>query len=417
MTRANCSADTENCGSQDFPNDILCEIDNIIAEVENIACETANFAVEAADFIGEQFEALLTFLEDLLPSTDDIIEFLEDALAAVDDFFDSSFAIPCPIDFGDEAGDFPENPLSIPTIGPFGDTGAVALCRLRWHFLPDAIKETVPGDTFSSGLLGLFGHIPDVLEYLCRCYEAASDIVFDDDQQLHRELVARRFCKDGVDDEDCESWSLVTGCSGFECDDNNDADDERDDRFLKVSDLARLGETADDCGSSEDAATLHCVQDTVDAISDQVSALQSDVDELNDDLDDLDGDVAVVDAKLQDSLEDADDTTETLEAFQDLALQLRIEADLIRDGDRRVSLFQLPEAVCADTDPETCGLIELVASTLSDAIDQRQAAGRDVANAVFYLERGDALYSEGAYKKAYTEYRTAYRELVLTRQQ
>ncbi|MCP4658204.1 MAG: hypothetical protein GY856_22560, partial [bacterium] len=121
----------------------------------------------------------------------------------------------------------------------------------------------------------------------------------------------------------------------------------------------------------------------------------------------VDDQVEVIDGKLDDAQSEADDQAEFLTAFQDLALQLRIEADLIRDGDERISLFQLPDG--AGT---VGGYLEIVHAIVEEAIVQRAAAGRNLGHGPEYFALASRLYSEEAYKKAYTEYRNAYRELL-----
>jgi hypothetical protein len=520
-----CDPTSTACGSLDFPDDILCEIDNIIDEIAAIPCRVGEFAVTAGNFIIDQLEALLTIVLDLLPSTDDIADALLSVLSTdlsdptwagkvfqsvadkvrlphgPDRAVDNDVVIPCPVSFGDAAPDFVDT-VSIPVldflIGDFGTQVAANRCARRFHFLTDAIGQIWGDDTLSKIEKIAFVAIPIIVKYLCNCYDAASAINFDDNQQVHRELVASRFCKPDVDDDDCERWirfEVVNGRIDLNLDglinagdigpakaitvDNNgvernkafvtigeldlnndgspDSDDDGtfagypvqngkldldgdgnygesngdddgvvgdtliDDYFIKISDLAER-DGAGCLADTGDEATWECIVGKVGesstdpgSIRDQVDGLDDGVAGLNLDLDDLDTDVAAVSQTLAASVENSGTLSAEIEAFRDLALQLRIESDLVRDGDQRIGLFQLPASVCSDSDPEVCGLIEVTAAILTEAIVNRQAAGRDLGDAVFYLERGNNLYQEGSYKKAYTEYRNAYRELVLTR--
>ena len=92
------------------------------------------------------------------------------------------------------------------------------------------------------------------------------------------------------------------------------------------------------------ASTLQAVQNRIDAIQSDVAVLDSSVDSLNNDIADVDADVAVVNSKLMTSLARMDDAVAELEEYIALALRLRMEADLVREGELRVGLFQLPGA-------------------------------------------------------------------------
>ena len=409
LARSHCGP-ADNCGSgESFPSNILCEVENIIDEIIAIPCRVGEFAEVAGEFILEQLLALLTFLTDLLPSEEELSSALQSAVTGLIDLFrarphdwpldvfpgqreamlargidprtvDPTLAVPCPIAFGtdaDDPADLTESALSLPVIGQFGDRRASVNCTRRVEFLPSMITELFPSDVTSTKVKVVFfiaQSVVFIIKYLCLCYEAAAEIRFDDVQQLHRELVSERFCKEGLSDTQCRNQALTD--------------------MVKVSDLATKTEVAG-------------VTTTVGGIDGQVATLQVSLADLRLDIADLDADIAVVDGKAAALLTDIGDSAQALSDFQDLALQLRIEADLVRDGNDRIALFQLPATVD--------GLIEVVAGILTDLINERETAGRDVTNARFFLMRGDFLYNELSFKKAYTEYRKAYRELVLTR--
>lgn len=433
VDKNHCGPNNGSC-NQSFPQDVLCEIDNVISEIAAIPCKVGEFATAAGQLILDSLLSLLEALENLLPTVDDLIATFESVLpsaysepdwpmkifpgrekALIDKGIDPKAvdpvaAIPCPIAFGANPGDFPSNPLNIPLIGKFGDVDGSVRCDRQFRFVPRAVESFFPSDVTNVPvkvahiILQAANHL---IDYLCLCYDAAYAILFDDEQAIHRKFVARSFCKPGVSDSDCESWSLLKNCTSIGgCIPNPNADTQRNARFLKVSDLAAKGDAAM-CAVAGQESTLACIDSLVSNVSTDVATLQSGVDGVLTDLADLDTGIAAVDASVQAVQQQSGDTTASLTVFQELSLQLRIEADLVRQGDARVSLFQLPQSVG--------GHIETVAAIVTDAIDQRQNAGRDVGVAIRYLDLAESLRQEGAYKKAYTQYRNAYREVVLTR--
>jgi len=122
---------------------------------------------------------------------------------------------------------------------------------------------------------------------------------------------------------------------------------------------------------------------------------------------DIDGDVAVIEAKL-DVIEGKTDLlldgsgaqTDFLDEFEGLTVRMRIEADLTREGNHRVSLFQLPEAAG--------GYLEVVRAVVEDTIATAAATGIDTYQAEREFENGDFAFADGFFKDAYSDYRDAY---------
>jgi hypothetical protein len=83
------------------------------------------------------------------------------------------------------------------------------------------------------------------------------------------------------------------------------------------------------------------------------------------------------------------------------AVRSRIEANLVRTGDDRISTFQLPDAFG--------GLLEIVRQIVLDTIQDALDAGFDVTEAQAEFDRADAAVSTSDYKTAYERFRTAYR--------
>jgi len=93
-------------------------------------------------------------------------------------------------------------------------------------------------------------------------------------------------------------------------------------------------------------------------------------------------------------------TSDTLTNLRDLWLRMSIEADLIRQANTRISLFQLPTSFG--------GYLELVRAIVADTLSKRKAAGVDVSKAMQDLNDGTSQYAAGNFKAAYTAFRKAY---------
>lgn len=140
-------------------------------------------------------------------------------------------------------------------------------------------------------------------------------------------------------------------------------------------------------GAKEETVLTRSTQTSVNAVQSSVDIVQNKVDAAN---------VKLV--QLQ----------ESLTAFQDQNLRLHIEANLARDhdddddGSGPIAKFLLPTA--------QNGFLDEVREIVVDTFAKLQAAGLDIGNAQTFLIRGDAHKAAGRYKRAYAEYRKAYRK-------
>jgi len=95
--------------------------------------------------------------------------------------------------------------------------------------------------------------------------------------------------------------------------------------------------------------------------------------------------------------------------FRDLTLRLAIEKDLLRQGNPRIALFQVPASVCVTVgEHSSCGQLEAVRDIVADTILMNRSAGFDTTLASAALQDGDQQQALGLYKAAYTRYRYAY---------
>ena len=92
-----------------------------------------------------------------------------------------------------------------------------------------------------------------------------------------------------------------------------------------------------------------------------------------------------------------------------LNLRLAIEKDLLRHGDPRIALFQVPNDVCVTVgEHQSCGQLNTVRDIVADTVFDNRSAGFDTTLADTALQDGDSQRALGRYKAAYTRYRYAY---------
>lgn len=348
------------CQAASFPNDILCEIDHIVAAIAAIPDEVVAFAEDAFDTISSFLTGLLAFFtDDLIPTEDDIVSGIEGTLGV--DLSDPQWMVDFFGSFPKLQPPCPPNGFDLPGIGEMGTLEANLTCKRSIKWVAQAIYDNAPDDVWGIPFKLTMAAVFYPIDYLCLCYEAAAEVGYDDLQAAHRDLV---------------------------------------DTNLNVTVSSRATQT------SVDAA-----QATTEALGSDLGGIQGQVDALNAGILDLDSDVAQVEAKLDvldmkiDDVQDQEDEQSLfLLDFQELALRLRIEADLVRTGNDRVSSFQLPETVG--------GFLEVVQQIVFDTIEQRASAGRNVDLARTSFARGNEAYAALDFKRAYDLYRKAYAEAV-----
>lgn len=126
---------------------------------------------------------------------------------------------------------------------------------------------------------------------------------------------------------------------------------------------------------------------------------------------DIDDDVARAEAKLDAIEAKADamlsqqhETIDFLAEWKSSFLRQLIEADLFRQANTRIALFQLPASVG--------GYLEMAGAIVSDTIARRGAAGLNMQKASAEYAKGVAELGRANYKDAYTFFRSAYQRAV-----
>lgn len=320
------------CGST-FPGSILCEIENVFAQIAAIPAAVANFANDAIDTIQNGLESLFSTLQEALPTAQQIV-----SSTGLDDPNWWSNMGSTIANIAATAPLCPAAGTNIPGIGEVGDLRATITCKRGVEWVSSALYDLAPDDIWGVSLKTPFAFLYYPVNYLCGCYEDASDNAFDVAQAEHRTLVDER---------------LNTTVSS---------------RSTQISvDNANTG---------------------ISLLDDDVAAVETKLD--------------LIETKTDNILINSGNASEFLERFRDQTLRLRIEADLFRDGNTKIVLFQMPESVG--------GYLELARSIVEETVSRRTAGGASMRTALASISDGDRAYDNGDYKGAYDHYRRAYRE-------
>jgi hypothetical protein len=226
----------------------------------------------------------------------------------------------------------------------FGATGTIE-ASVQWSgtagFLGNMVADVTPGDILTSVDLQAIAQVVNFpIQWLSRCLENAYDENYKAAQETHRDLVETNL-------------DVVLSTRASE-------------ESVSVS----LAATAD---IDSDVAKVEGKLDVIEAKSDAMLAQQG-------------------------------DTIDFLGEWKNAFLRQLIEADLFRQANTRLALFQLPESVG--------GYLEMVGTIVSNTIQKRGAAGVDTRKAATEYAKGVAEFNSGHYKDAYTFYRSAYQRAV-----
>lgn len=320
------------CGTT-FPDSVLCEIENVFNQIAAIPATVEGFAQITITQIRTGLTSLFSTLREALPNAEEIV--------ARTGLTDPNWWVDLGPTLANVAATAPLCPApgtNIPGIGVVGDIRATVTCRRGVEWVSSALYDLAPDDMWGVSLKTPFAFLYYPVNYLCECYQEASDGAFDTAQQEHRELVEER---------------------------------------LNVKVSSRSTQLSVDQANSATAS-----------LDDDVAALETKLD--------------LIETKTDNILINSGNMSDFLAEFSAQALRLRIEADLFREGNTKIVLFQMPERVG--------GHLETARAIVDETISRRSAAGTNVNSARKWLADGDKAAAGGSYKSAYDLYRRAYRE-------
>ncbi len=336
-----------------FLGDVVTFFDSVVTEILALPTTLGNFFTELGNDLLDLLEEGLNALLELIPDAEELLGLMgldfDDLLAAADFFVDLV-----------ENSD----PISLPCpdigieIGDFGTVGtprAEYMCTRGIDWLSEKLYDLIPDDGVASAIKYPAALLYYPIKYFCMCMEAQSQLCFADGQATHRELVATNL--DTL-------MSLVAS-----------------------------------------QTSVDALQADADDIDGDIADAQSEVDEIDEDVGVVSAELAVVGFSIDDFDRIQGEQTEFIESFRDLTQRIRIEENLLLTSfDDAVASFQSPE--------DFAGFLETVREIVADSIRMNRAAGQPIFNAFQYLARADNLAAEGAFEKAYEDYRRAYREAV-----
>jgi hypothetical protein len=229
----------------------------------------------------------------------------------------------------------------IPGFGPTGEIETSVQWAGTAGFLGNMVADVTPGDILTSVDLQAIAQVVNFpIQWLSRCLENAYDENYKTAQETHRNLVETNL-------------DVVAST-----------------RASQTSVNVSLAATAD----------------------------------IDSDVAKVEGKLDVIEAKADSMLTQQGDTIDYLGEWKNAFLRQLIEADLFRQSNTRIALFQLPQSVG--------GYLEMVGAIVSDTIQKRASAGVSVRTASEQYSKGLAEFNRGNFKDAYSFYRTAYQRAV-----
>ena len=362
-----------------FPNNVLCELDNVFNTIAAIPGQVAQFATDAVNSIGNELKKLFETIKEVIPTSPSGVMSL---IGVAGEGYQTV------------VGSIPEIkppcPSSVPGIGTVGDIRAMYVCQRGPEFLGRALFNIFPKDLWGMKpkiAAGLF-HFP--WTYLCgTCFAG----------QYERDELAR---VEGHRQHLVSNLNVVAGTIV----DQTTVNSAQGDVANIAGDVARThgkidgltGKTDEELRRLDVVVTTRASETSVDRARTDANDVVTDVAKTESKLDQIDRDVVAL-------INEQNKTATSLTKFRDLAVRQRIEDDLVRNPTTdRIGLFETPEA--------QGGLLETAIKIVQETLAKRAAAGVDLKTANKEFQQAQADYAGRAFKNAYTSLRKAYQAAV-----
>jgi len=350
----------ESCGNS-FPSSVVCAINEIIGDIGDFFNNLPTYATNA-------FNSVKNFILDFGNNLPGTLQTLADKIGLTsinwNDVANTALTyarLPCP----------PDN-FNLPGFGHVGEIRTWKNFSGTIGFAGNAIKDLTPSDILTSldlQAITIIANFP--IQWLSRCLENSWDAALQEAELDHQGLV-----HDNLD--------VVAST-----------------RATQLSVDGTQAQTNDITG---DVAKVEGKLDNLNALLNGIESTTNKTIVTSDRLETtsirLDTTATRVESKVDNLQLQQGQTSDTLTNLRDLWLRMSIEADLIRQANTRISLFQLPTSFG--------GYLELVRAIVADTLSKRKAAGVDVSKAMQDLNDGTSQYAAGNFKAAYTAFRKAY---------
>lgn len=335
------------CGTS-FPSSVWCVMGHIFTDIANFFTALPGHALNALNSIKGIFTdlagAFASSVSGLLSQAINALDLSSIDWAAVAAAADQYARLPCP-----------PNGFILPGFGEVGEIRTATNYNGTVGFAGNAIADIMPSDVLTSANIQAIAAVANFpVQWLGSCLQAAYDDNFDTMQSNHRDLVAKNL--------DVKASTRATQTSlDFSQAQTNDIDG---DVAVVEAKLDRLGVTT-----------------------------------LRHDAKSTDLELKIDNLKLQQG-----QTNDQLDDTQAIVLRMFIEQDLLRNGNDKIGLFQMPAAQGGNLETARDIVAETIASRSAAGVSTKQAE-RDFASA---LEQ----HSFGNYKAAYDLFRRAYQKAV-----
>lgn len=395
--------------SSSFPDVVFCNLGHAATELANVLSKIPQFAQDAVKAVKDGVLKIFSDLASNIPTAASLAATLfsnidwEDVADTVGD----NLRLPCPSDG-----------TVIPGYGPTGDIETAVDFAGSVGFLGNTIAAVTPGDILTSVNAQMITQILNFpIQWLSHCLQTAYDDKYEAAQEAHRGLVATNL---DVKASTRASQASVDGTQG-------QTNELTGDSVTLQGMVDGINATSDaiEAKTQESIATTARLEQTSTRLESKAGDLDVDTRRLSGKLSDLDVSTVEIREESESLLGKAqaleaferhiEDDVDKLQVQQNQAgdflddmkghwLRMLIEADLVRQSNTRISLFQLPASAG--------GLLEMVQAIVENALAQKASAGvstkksaSDFASAVGEMQKGN-------YKAAYSLFRSAYQSVV-----
>lgn len=357
------------CGG-DFLSVFICEMQHVVDTIVNLGSQITSFASNAVNAVVGGLQTFFQSLQNVLPGAGNFAQSAPGLVLqhaglqapnwnSVANTIGSNLRIPCPADG-----------TQIPFFGPTGTIRTAVHFNGSIGFLGNMIAEVTPGDLLTGLNLQAVAQVINApIQWLGGCLDDAYAANNEEDEGNHQTLVTSRL------NTNVASRATQTSVDGVQ--------------GQTTSLDASVAVVEQKIDALPDEAIENTTLRTI-AVADVLRATSIRFDQTT----------SRVESKVQNLQAQQAQTWTLLRTLRTKHLRMLVEMDLSRDANTRLAMFQLPSSAG--------GWLELVKDVVEETLQNRSAAGVNVASARKELTSGVQQHTAGNFKAAYDHFRKAY---------
>ena len=358
-------APDQDCSGTSFPNNVICNLNNIIQDVVDFFQALPGYATSAFNSIKDLFTGAISAIPGSLSSLANEIGLNNIDWNSVAQTASQYARLPCP-----------SNGTLIPGFGNVGEIRTAQNFAGTIGFAGNAIQDLTPSDVLTSADLQAITIVANFpVQWLSRCLQKSYDDNNSAAESAHQTLVTTNL--------DVTASSRATQTS-----ENN-------------AQLQTVNTTADVAKVEAKLDALGAASGRIEATTQRIITTENRLETTSVRLDTT---ATRVETKVDNLQLQQGQTSDNLTTLRDDWLRMYIELDLTRNGNTKISLFELPESFG--------GFLGLVQSIVQDTLQKRQAAGVNISSATRELNSAVQDIGFQNYKSAYDHLRHAYQDAV-----